>query len=356
VAAGGQIPYNGIPDDGKIHVETEKKQLTLTCAVDSYRSGWTIVEFLAHRFKYHSAEGWERRVREHWVRVNGAAVAPDFRVTRDDAVDYTIWHAEPAVDERYDVLYEDPWLLAVGKSGNIPVHSCGVYITHTLINRLKKDYGDTLNLAHRLDRETSGAVVLARDRETNRRIAGMFSRGEVNKRYIAVVFGDVPEDRFEVDAPIGKMDQRDRFPEEYAWGKAHNLATYLPKRCIDHKDGKPARTRFEVLCRRDGFTTLRVTPLQGRTNQIRVHLAHAGYPIVGDKIYALAGELRDEILRQGLTQRVRDALVLPRHALHCASMQFNHPRTGERLVIGAPLPADLQKFTPLDPTGENITT
>jgi len=325
-------------------LETEKKKLTLTCTVDPYRSGWTIVEFLAHRFKYHTAEGWARRIRDRWVRVNAAEVGPDHRVNKDDAVQYTIWHTEPAVDDSYGILYEDDWLVAVGKSGNIPVHACGVYITHTLIARVKEDFGCKLNLAHRLDRETSGAVVLCKDRESNRRMAGMFARGEVEKRYLAAVYGTVPADGFEVDAPIGKMDQRDRFPDEYAFGKSHNLATYLPKRRVDFENGKPAKTAFEVVERGPEFTALIAVPTTGRTNQIRVHLAHAGFPIVGDKIYALQGDLRDEILRAGLTDRVRKALILDRHALHCASLRFTHPMTGTDITIEAPLPPDLSPY------------
>jgi 23S rRNA pseudouridine1911/1915/1917 synthase len=273
-------------------------------------------------------------------------------VEKDDAVDYTIWHTEPAVDDGYDVLYEDDRLLAVGKSGNIPVHACGVYITHTLIARLKRDYGESLNLAHRLDRETSGVIVLSKDRETSRCMARRFARGEVDKRYVAVVYGEVPEDRFEVNAPIGKVDQRDRFPAEYAFGKAHNLATYLPKRFVVPGGGKPARTGFEVIGRGGGYTTLRVTPEQGRTNQIRVHLSHVGFPIVGDKTYALAGALRDELLREGLTGRVREALVLDRHALHCEALRFAHPETGAPLRIEAPLPGDLAGFAGASTSGE----
>ena len=325
-------------------METEKKQLTLTCTVDSYRSGWTIVEFLAHRFKYHTAEGWTRRIRDRWVTVNAAEVGPDHRVDKDDSVQYTIWHTEPAVDDSYEILYEDEWLVAVGKSGNIPVHACGVYITHTLIARVKEDFGCKLNLAHRLDRETSGVVGLCKDRESNRRMAGMFARGEVYKSYVAVVFGLVPGHGFEVDAPIGKMDQRDRFPAEYAHGKAHGLATYLPKREVNMESGKPAKTRFEVVRRGPDFTVLNAIPETGRTNQIRVHLAHAGFPIVGDKIYALQGDLRDEILREGLTDRVRKALILDRHALHCASLVFAHPMTGEPITIEAPVPPDLSPY------------
>jgi 23S rRNA pseudouridine1911/1915/1917 synthase len=342
--------------------DSEKQQLTLTCRVDSYRSGWSIVAFLAHRFPYHTAEGWAKRVEDEWVRVNGATVPTVHTVHRDDAVQYTIWHSEPPVDDRYEVLFEDEHYLAVAKSGNIPVHACGVYIVNTLIARLRNDYGPRVTLAHRLDRETSGVVMLAKHRDANRRLAGMFERGEVEKRYLAVVYGKVGESAFVIDAPIGKVDARYQYPVEYEYGKAHDRATYLPKRVVDPR-GKSARTRVEVIgyVTRDGagdhgaepaagrvFTTLRITPDHGRTNQIRVHLAHVGHPVVGDKIYALTGELRDEVLREGITGRVRGALVMDRHALHCESLTFFHPFDARALTIRAAMPADMLPFlTPL---------
>jgi RluA family pseudouridine synthase len=325
-------------------MSTEKKELKLTCTVDSYRSGWTVVEFLSHRFKYHTASGWEKRVRDRKVRVNAAVVDPDHIVRRGDAVQYTIWHAEPEVDYSYDVLYEDDSLVAVSKSGNIPVHACGVFITHTLIARLKEDFGYKLNLAHRLDRETSGVVLLCKNRQSNRAVAEMFRLGKVDKSYLAVVYGRVTEDEFEVDAPIGRIDQRYQYPDEYAWSKANDLAAYLPKRRVDFENGKPARTIFEVKHRGGQYTVLRVIPVSGRTNQIRVHLSHAGYPIVGDKIYALEGDLAEEIRRKGLTPRVKEALVLERHALHCESLRFGHPVTGVNTFIEAPPPPDIRSF------------
>lgn len=325
-------------------MDTEKRRITLTCHVDAYRNGWTIVEFLAHRFKYHTAEGWEDRVRRKWVRVNGAEVEPGHVVTKDDTVAYTIWHAEPPVDDRYDVLYEDNDILAVSKSGNIPVHACGVFITHTLIARLKEDFGPGINLCHRLDRETSGVVLLARNRESNRALARQFSNGQVEKRYLAVVYGCISRRTFVIDAPIGKVDIRFQYPVEYEWGKENDLATYLPKRVVDLENGKPARTRCEVVRRAGDLTVLRVAPEQGRTNQIRVHLAHAGYPIVGDKIYALTGEVRDELLRDGLTPRVQSALVLDRHALHCEWLRFEHPGTGKAMEVCAEVPDDMRRL------------
>jgi 23S rRNA pseudouridine1911/1915/1917 synthase len=262
-------------------------------------------------------------------------------VRKNDAVAYTILHAEPPVDDRYDVLFEDDHYLAVAKSGNIPVHACGIYIVNTLIARLRADFGANVNLVHRLDRETSGVVVLAKHRDANRLLARMFERGQVDKGYFAIVHGRVGQRTMTIDAPIGKIDARFQYSVEYAWGKENDLATYLPKRQVD-PEGKPANTRTEVIGYRGDFTTLRVVPQQGRTNQIRVHLAHAGHPIVGDKIYSLNGDVREEQLRDGLTQRVRAALVLPRHALHCESLAFTHPLDGVRVELRAPVPADLQ--------------
>ena len=322
----------------------EKRSLTLTCKVDSYRSGWSIVDFLAHRFPYHTREGWTARVRDEWVHVNGAAVPSDHVVRKSDRVAYTILHAEPAVDDRYDVLFEDEHYLAVAKSGNIPVHACGIYIVNTLIGRLRADFGENVNLVHRLDRETSGVVVLAKHKEANRLLARMFERGEVSKRYLAIVHGRVVPDDLTIDAPIGKIDARFQYPVEYAWGKENDLATYLPKRQVD-PSGKPATTRVVVIAHRGDFTSVAVLPEQGRTNQIRVHLAHAGHPIVGDKIYSLSGEIREEQLREGLTERVKGALVLPRHALHCHTLSFTHPLEGARVELRAPLPDDMSRLT-----------
>jgi 23S rRNA pseudouridine1911/1915/1917 synthase len=187
-------------------------------------------------------------------------------------------------------------------------------------------------------------VMLAKHRAANRLLAGMFERGEVEKRYLAIVYGAVSADSV-IDAPIAKVDARYQYPVEYEFGKANDRATYLPKRIVG-EGGKDARTRVKVVGVRQHadleLSTLHVTPEQGRTNQIRVHLSHIGHPIVGDKIYALSGSLRDEVLRDGMTERVRAALILDRHALHCEGLRFVHPLTSETLTIEAPVPEDLR--------------
>lgn len=315
-------------------MENIGQKITLQRQVDSYRSGWTIVEYLSHRFKYHSPERWTMRVRDGLVQVNAAAVAPDAVVKEGDVVSYTIFHDEPDVDFTHDIVYEDDDLLAVAKSGNVPVHACGVYIRNTLIAHLKNRYGAHLNLAHRLDRETSGVLLLTKNREAARKVSRQFEAAEVVKRYLSVVHGRVPHTAFDVDAPIGKTEEAHRLDEDRrsmrdVRSSLHeDLPSSVPKRRVDFVNGKPAKTRFKVVRLIGDRTLLEAWPQSGRTNQIRVHLHHAGYPVVGDKVYRMPG-------RSG-------AEVFPRHALHCARMDVRHPVTGQIVRIEAPLPADMK--------------
>jgi 23S rRNA pseudouridine1911/1915/1917 synthase len=337
--------YEAIKDRNPM---TEKKKITLECSVDSYRSGWTVVEFLVHRFKYHTRERWIERVNDGWVQVNGIDVQSGHVVNKDDVISYTIWHAEPEVDFRYGVIYEDDYLLAVSKSGNIPVHACGVYIQNTLVATLKNIYGERLNLAHRLDRETSGLVLLTKDPQTARVLGKMFANGKVEKTYIAVVHGTIARGSFEVDAPIGKTmeEATGRFnADELDSDLKEDLPRYVPRRLVDPEGGKPAVTRFEVVERKGGFTVVRAHPLSGRTNQIRVHLEHIGHPIVGDKVYGPRdpGSVtnRAAAVSADRDAAVSESLLIERQALHCCELRFEHPASHETLQLTADLPADL---------------
>jgi RluA family pseudouridine synthase len=311
----------------------EKKKITLSCEVDTYRSGWTVVQFLSHRFKYHTPERWTQRVLDDFVRVNGADVSPEHIVKKDDTITYTFFHAEPDVDFKYDIVFEDDYLFAVSKSGNIPVHACGVYISNTLIGTLKNIHGDHLNLAHRLDRETSGLVLLSKDPKTARVMGRMFAEAEVTKRYIAVVHGRVEQPVIDIDAPIGKTIEEitNRPDEEIDGDLAVDLPRYVPRRRVDFKNGKQAATRCEVEERIGEFTLVRAYPVSGRTNQIRVHMDHIGHPIVGDKVYRFAGG-------------TPDGELITRHALHCVGLEFAHPVTGRPVELAAPPPEDIEKL------------
>ncbi|MFH1754094.1 MAG: RluA family pseudouridine synthase [Candidatus Latescibacterota bacterium] len=330
-------------------MERQKKKITLSCKVDPFRSGWTIVEFLAHRFPYHTAARWTQRVGDQQVMVNGASIDADGAVLKDDLIQYTIFHAEPEVDFRYSVVYEDEDILAVSKSGNIPVHACGVFITHTLISKLKESYGESINLAHRLDRETSGLVLLSKNKQAARMLGRMFQVGEVTKQYITIVQGRVPDKQFEVNAPVAKVEalaSGDGLPGRQEWldgtEEQRDKASYLPKREVNFASGKAALTRFAHVRYTGDCTVLKAVPVTGRTNQIRVHLAHHGYPVVGDKVYGLTGNVKEEAMKDGLTARVREALVMERQALHCRALDFAHPVTAGQMRLEAPVPDDMK--------------
>lgn len=316
---------------------TQQNTITLDCKVDSYRSGWTVVEFLSHRFRYHPPARWTHRVEDGRVKVNGLHVGVGHVVERDDVVSYTIVHDEPEVDFRYDVVYEDDDMLAVSKSGNLPVHACGVYIRNTLVTHLRNRYGSHISLGHRLDRETSGLVLLSKNVPAARSLSGMFAKREVEKSYLAVANGVIDRDVFEVDAPIGKTE--DIIPvagdRETMRGRDTDLRADFPrliaKRIVDFEKGKAATTHFRVIKRGDGYTVLHAAPLSGRTNQIRVHLHHVGHPLVGDKVYRYVGAGR--------------VPTMSRHALHCQKLAFPHPLTRSPMILTAELPQDIRRFT-----------
>jgi RluA family pseudouridine synthase len=296
--------------------------------VDPFHDGWRLLEYLTHRFRYLDAATWQERLDARAVLVRGDAGARDTTVRRGDLVEYEVRVVEPPVDFSYEVLHSDDDLLAVAKSGNIPCHAGGSYFTHTLIARLRKDFGPGLDLGHRLDRETSGVVVLTRHRRAARELAGAFARGEVAKEYAAVVHGRPAADSFEVDAPVAPV------------GPGHPVA----RRVIDAARGRPARTLFRVTERLGRFSVLEARPQTGRTNQVRVHLEHAGHPIVGDKIYGVPEDLLEEARRDPSSARVAAHLMLPRHALHASRLGLLHPGTRRLLTLEARLPDDLRAF------------
>ncbi len=293
----------------------------LSCSVDAYRDGWTIRDFLVHRFRYYAAEIWVERLASGAVRVNGVVVGAEHRVRRGDRVEYELYHAEPEVDFTFAILHEDEHLLAVAKSGNLPVHAGGHYVRHTLIAKLRETYGGELRLAHRLDRETSGVVLLAKTRAVAAALEREFHARRVRKQYVAILRGIAPE-AADVDAPIARLDPEGR----------------SAVRVVDRERGKAARTIFRrlALCtvvdRREDRSLVQASPESGRTNQIRVHARHLGHPVLGDKIYGSADAPGAEA--------GSSAAGPARHLLHCASLTLRHPASRVPITIVAPVPSD----------------
>ena len=215
-----------------------------------------------------------------------------------------------------ELAWRDEQLVVVRKPAGLPTHPTENRRGGTVVNRLLgmgialAPGGGSLRpgIVHRLDAGTSGLLVVACDDETYEALAAVFERHEADRRYLALVRGRVANDRFEVDAPLGRVGARIR---------------------IDATGGRVASTTFEVRERFDRATLLEAEPRTGRTHQVRVHLSSIGHPILGDRRYGGGGDDARE-------------LGLERPFLHAWRIAFDHPVTGERIDLEDPMPEDLQ--------------
>ncbi|UCF68634.1 MAG: RluA family pseudouridine synthase [Acidobacteriota bacterium] len=225
------------------------------------------------------------------------------------------------------VLYEDDDLLAIDKPAGWVVHPTHHYRSNTVISMLRRSRGEpALTLAHRLDAETTGVLLLGRHRWAARRLQTAFERGQVRKKYLALVAGRVERDRFTADWPLGPFS-RDQFVFRQA-----------PESSV----AKPAETRFELVERRESSSLVLAEPVTGRRHQIRAHLALCGHPVLGDKLYTLDDGDYAAFLRTGrLDPALRAKLRADRSMLHSTLLALEHPRRREHeITIRAPAPKD----------------
>jgi 23S rRNA pseudouridine1911/1915/1917 synthase len=240
--------------------------------------------------------------------------------------------AEPETPDSVQELFRDEALLVLDKPAGLPIHPTARYYHNTLVSLLKRLHGADFRAdpAHRLDRETSGVIVCGRTLLSCQRLMRSFMDGDVEKTYWGICEG-WPDAEFQVDAPIAEGTPEIRVAVR-----------------IDAAVGKPACTDFKVLQRfeKDGerFAWIEARPQTGRQHQIRIHLNHAGFPLVGDKMYGPDPGYFDRFSKGCLEPEGWERLRLPRHALHAAQIVFPHPLTGERVTFRAPMPEDLRSF------------
>ena len=296
--------------------------------------GLRLDSFLATHLKELSRTRVQRAVVDGDILVNEHVVKPSYRLRDGDQIEIDLPEPPPVelVPEPIplNIVYEDDDLIVVNKPAGMVVHpGAGIEsgtLAHALVyhfNSLSGTAGRTRpGIVHRLDKETSGLLVVAKNDVSHERLSDQFRDRQVFKSYIALVYGHVSKERGEVEARIGRSP--------------HNRTRMSVLR---GGAGRTAHTIFEVAERFQDFTLLNVQIKTGRTHQIRVHLAHIGHPVVGDATY---GSGRENSIRNVAIKRAVQSLG--RHYLHSAKLAFNHPRTGERLEFTAPLPAELAAF------------
>lgn len=225
------------------------------------------------------------------------------------------------------VIYEDSYLLVIDKPPGLVVHPGAGNSQGTLVNALLYHCHDLSGIGgvlrpgivHRLDKDTSGLMIVAKSDAIHRTLAEHFEARQVEKHYLALVYGDVKDDEGVIDLPVG------RHPVE------------RKKMSTKSRQGKSAVTRWRVRERYGMATLLDVAIETGRTHQIRVHLTALGHPVVGDKIYGNHRKIMD-ISDQSIRRRFKE---MTRQALHAHRIAFTHPATGQKLVFEAPLPQDM---------------
>jgi len=270
--------------------------------------GYTVIGYFSERFPYLSQEEWQERILGGRITVNGVQVSPDSLLKQHDYIVTRMGvREEPPADRTLDVVYEDDAIRVFNKGAPLAVHPSGRYFKNSMTEILKDVYPDEIpRPVQRLDALTTGLVVFAKSKTVATHLMREFEQNRVDKEYLALVEGIPSQKTFMVDAPVGKA---------VGAARAVGYQTRNPKEALTH---------FEELSSLNGRTLLKAFPRSGRTNQIRVHLASVGLPVVNDPVYG---------------QRTDDA---HRYGLHAHRLRF-HGVNGE-INLQAPWPEHFQPY------------
>jgi len=286
--------------------------------------------FLREKFPAASRGAIQRLIEEGHIRVNGSQVKATHHPHAGEVVEIHWPDAKPAEAQPenipLDILFEDDSLLVVNKPSGMVVHPSAGNEEHTLVNALLHHCSGSLSgiggvarpgIVHRLDKETSGCLVVAKNDETHIALSAQFAERRVKKIYQAIVCGELPRETGEIRAAIA------RHPSH----RKRMAAT-------DDDDGRAAHTSYTLVERLNAATLVDVQIHTGRTHQIRVHFLHIGHPVVGDDTYGTRPNARLKELSN---------YAAPRVMLHARDLSFEHPRTKKAVQFSAPVPADFKE-------------
>ena len=320
-------------------------EFPLTLTVSPEDAAQRLDQYLASQIPDVSRARLQQLIEKGEVLVNDAAAKASLRLRGDEKVVILGPPQAPplramAEEIPLDIVYEDDDLAVVNKPAGMMVHA-GAGATDdvrnrgTLVNALLHHFkalsgvgGDLRpGIVHRLDRATSGLMIVAKNDEAHRKLAEQFSAREVHKTYIALVHGWPKRERGTIRSAISRHTQKRTRMTTRGFGGREAVTHYVVKKKIDSPYGK--------------YALLEVKIETGRTHQIRVHISSLGHPVVGDSLYGAPGELRSQSNKRRAAG-MPAALTLERNFLHSAAIEFAHPRTNESMQFSRPLPAELQ--------------
>ncbi|WP_315854362.1 RluA family pseudouridine synthase [Rubripirellula lacrimiformis] len=295
-------------------------------------------------FLTQSCDGFSRTqiraaVQNNGAEVDGRVCRPSLKLKQGQRIRFKVppLPTDDTVPENIslDVLYEDDGLVVVNKPPGMVVHPARGHWTGTLTSALAyrfnslSDVGGPTRpgIVHRLDRDTSGVIVIAKTNAVHNHLSQQFHDRTTEKEYFAITNAPIDRDRDVIDLPIGRHPyQRDKMAIRDG-----------------HVTSKPASTFYEVISRHGRYTQVRLVPKSGRTHQLRVHLAHLRTPILCDRLYGGHSEVTEALLKTGRRGGDEDPVVLDRQALHARKLTIINPQTGKPQTFEAPLPDDIQR-------------
>ncbi len=331
-------------EDDELDMDNEGEEQTLPAirleiTVDKKQDPLRIDKFLLNRIENATRNKLQQAIDEEMVLVNGNGVKSNYKIKPGDHIlVYETRKPESteviAEELPLDITYEDDEMLIINKPAGMVVHpGCGNYsgtLVNGLAHYLKTEEASELpriGLVHRIDKNTSGLIVVAKTEHAMSHLAAQFKAHTAHRRYIALVWGDVAEEEGTVVAHIGRHQRYRKIMDAYPDGEL----------------GKEAITHYKVIERFNYVTLLELQLETGRTHQIRVHMKHIGHPLFNDSTYG-----GDRIVKGTVFSKYKQFIdncfkTLQRHALHAKELGVSHPTTDERLMFNSKLPEDMQQ-------------
>jgi len=321
-------------------VEELSSEQPIQLTVESRAHGWRVDHYLARNFPNYSRSLFKITIENKKVFVNGLPVKAGRRLRVNDCVSVVLPsrsdRALPAENLPISVLYEDESLIVINKQAGMIVHPGRGNYTGTLAGALQFHF-DTLSdiagkqrpgIVHRLDKDTTGVLVVAKDNQVHHKLSRQFEQREVKKEYRAVVVGEVEFHSDYIETHIA----------------VHPRKRELMRVTPEGGNARQANTFYEVLERFAGFAYMKLLPKTGRTHQLRVHMQYLGNPIVADAPYGGGSQLSlNDIAAQELRAEENEVLIR-RQALHAFRLEFQHPQSGQPMSFEAPLPEDMSSL------------